>query len=142
MHDSQKGGFTVSQVTLETPLCPLLSFTMLGHGGTGVQTILLQRFAEMGQRTSLNLSPLFDHAVIVQKFPGRFLCVGRDRSHQEADQVISIISLIPHSGTDFFCGQKNTPKCCFSRALSFENQQNEINSALTANSQPRNNETW
>lgn len=61
-------------------------------------------FAKMAPRTSLNLSPLFDHAV-VQKSPGRFLCVGRDRSHQEADQVI--ISLIPHSGRDLVLVFKN-----------------------------------
>lgn len=78
---------------------------MLGHSGTGMQTNLLQHFGKIGQRTSLNLSPLFDHAVIVQKSPGRFLCVGRDHSHQEADQVISIISLIPHSGTDLLYGE-------------------------------------
>lgn len=63
-------------------------------------------FAKMAPRTSLNLSPLFDHAVVVQKSPGRFLCVGRDRSHQEADQVISIISLIPHSGRDLVMEKK------------------------------------
>lgn len=79
-------------------------------------------FGKIGQRTSLNLSPLFDHAVIVQKSPGRYLyVVGRGHSHQEADQVISIISLIPHSGTDL---EKPRHICCFSRALSFENQQN------------------
>lgn len=53
---------------------------------------LLQHFGKIGQSASLNLSPLFDHAVVVQKSPGRFLCVGRDRSHQEAHQVTSIIS--------------------------------------------------
>lgn len=49
-------------------------------------------FCRIAQGTSLNLFPLFGHAVIVQSPPGRFPCVGRDRSHQEADQVISIIS--------------------------------------------------
>lgn len=51
---------------------------------------------------ALTCLPLSDHAVIVQKSPGRFLCAGRDRLHREADQVISIISLIPHSGKDSF----------------------------------------
>lgn len=103
-------------------VCPFLSFTMLGHSGTGMQAIFCNMFGKIGQRTSLNLSPLFDHAVIVQKSPGRFLyVVGRGHSHQEADQVISIISLIPHSGTDLI---KPRHVCCFSKALSFENQQN------------------
>lgn len=115
-------------ITTRNPfVCPLLSFTMLGHSGTGMQAnfsfaIFL---AKIGQRTSLNLSPLSDHAVIVQKSPGRFLCVvGRGHSHQEADQVISIISLIPHSGTGLFYGEITQPECCFSRALFSENQQN------------------
>lgn len=64
---------------------------------------LLKHFGTLGQTTSLNLSPLFDHAVIVQKSSDHFLCVGRDHSHQEADQVISIISLT-HSGADLCYG--------------------------------------
>lgn len=63
-------------------------------------------------RTSLNLSPLFDRAVIVQKSPGRFLCVGRDHLFQEAEQVISIISLITHSG-QIYCVDLPGPECNF-----------------------------
>lgn len=68
-------------------------------------------FSKLGQRTNLNLSPLFDRAVVVQKSPDHFLCVGRDHSHQEADQVISIISLITHSGAHHIT---ETPMCSFS----------------------------
>lgn len=121
------GGFTVSQVTPETLLCcpdPLfLQSQCLVIVDRGMlqskQFVFFATFciARIAQRTSLNLSPLFDHAVVVQKSPGRFLCLGRDRSYQEADQVISIISLIPHSGRDLVV-------VAFSRALSFEKQQN------------------
>lgn len=40
--------------------------------------------------------------------------------------------------------EKIKPECCFSRALSFENQQNEseIHSALIAAGEPHGNETW
>lgn len=44
----------------------------------------------------LTCFPLFDHAVAVQKTPRRLLCVGRDRSHQEANQVTSIVPFISH----------------------------------------------
>lgn len=47
--------------------------------------------------------PLFDHAVAVKKSPRRLLCVGRDRSHQEANQVTGIVSFILH------CWQKSDP---------------------------------
>lgn len=94
MHDTE---------SLNAFVCLLLSLTVLGHSLTGVQAIFCNTFwRDVGQRTSLNLSPLFDRAVIVQKSSGRFLCVvGRGHSHQEADQVISIISLIAHTGVVF-----------------------------------------
>lgn len=82
--------------------------------------------------TSLNLSPLFDHAVIVQKSPGRFLCVGRDHSYQEAEQVISIISLITHSG-QIHCVDLPKPECNFLRArLPNKDQPNESEMRVAA----------
>ncbi|MEQ2189199.1 stretch-activated cation channel mid1 [Goodea atripinnis] len=51
----------------------------------------------LAQGIGVNFSLLSDHAVIMQKSPGRFLCAGSDQSYKEADQVISIISLIKQS---------------------------------------------
>lgn len=121
----EKGGLLYQQFHSKPLLCLSLSFTMLDHSGTA---IFCNIFGKIGRRTRLNLSPLFDHAVVVQKSPGRFLCVGRDHSHQEADQVISIISLIPHSGTDLFDESWISPiKVIFLIYRSSLKQQNEWN---------------
>ena len=80
------------------PVLPV-SLTHNGWSQWSLDTTNLLGFA-LGRWTSLNLSPLSDHAVVVQKSSGRFLCVGSEHSHQETDQVISIISLTTHSGTD------------------------------------------
>lgn len=71
---------------------------------------VLEHFAKVAQGTSLNLFPLFGHAVIVQSSPGRFPCVGRDRSHQEADQVISIISFNFTFRDKFILWRKKKPQ--------------------------------
>lgn len=92
----------------------------------GASSLLQQFWKDRSEDHSLTCLLCFDHAVVVQKSPGRVLCVvGRDHSHQEADQVISIISLIPHSGTVRFHGEKQKQNDVAFQGLNpFENQHN------------------
>lgn len=83
---------------------PPVSVTTVGHSGSEMQTVCFCSSFFLFIYFCLNSSagrfltcfPLFNHAVVVQKSPRRLLCVGRDRSHQEANQVTSIVPFISH----------------------------------------------
>lgn len=103
VHDSRK-------VLFSFPLCELNPFfpTRLCHNSWSqwfwdANSVFLQQFfffiyfcLNSSAGRFLTCFPLFNHAVVVQKSPRRLLCVGRDRSHQEANQVTSIVPFISH----------------------------------------------
>lgn len=105
VHDSRMVFFSFRLCELHPfpPPSPV-SVTTVGHSGSEMQTVCFCRNFFFFVFFCLNSSagrfltcfPLFDHAVAVQKTPRRLLCVGRDRSHQEANQVTSIVPFISH----------------------------------------------
>lgn len=105
VHDSRMVFFFFSSVWASPfpPRPPPVSVTTVGHSGSEMQTVcfcssFFSFFSRLNSSAGrfLTCFPLFDHAVAVQKTPRRLLCVGRDRSHQEANQVTSIVPFISH----------------------------------------------